>query len=227
MKNSLPKEYKKGYINFANCKIDLSMKPMIPRKETEFWVKKVIKNIRKNNTDFTFLDVFSGSGCIGTAILKNCPKTCKFGVLSDIDKGFIEQIKINLKLNKINLPKYKIVQSNIFDKIKSRLVPQKAGYNYIFTNPPYISLKNKHLIQESVLNHEPHKALFGGDDGLFFIRKFLKDARKYLKKDGKIYMEFDHFQKIELEKLLKELNYKNYRIYKDQFKKWRYVCIKK
>ena len=81
-------------------------------------------------------------------------------------------------------------------------------------------------MQNSVLNYEPHLALFGGKDGLFYIKKFLKDVRRYLKLNGEIYMEFDHLQKTDLERLLKKLNYTNYKIYKDQFKKYRYVCIK-
>ena len=81
------------------------------------------------------------------------------------------------------------------------------------------------MVQKSVLDYEPHLALFGGDNGLLYIRKFLKDARKYLKSGGEIYMEFDYLQKNDLEKLLKKLNYTDYRIYEDQFKKWRWVCI--
>ncbi|MCX6730148.1 MAG: hypothetical protein NT058_01470, partial [Candidatus Portnoybacteria bacterium] len=141
---------------------------------------------------------------------------------AEIDRNLIKQIKLNLKLNKIDTKRYKVVQSDIFKEF----APSSAGYNYIFANPPYIPLKNKHLVQPSVLNYEPHLALFGGEDGLLYIRKFLKDARKYLKPNGKIYMEFDCLQKNDLKKLLKELNYTNHKIYKDQFKKYRYVCIK-
>jgi release factor glutamine methyltransferase len=218
-----PIEYKKGYTNFANCKIDLSIKPMIPRKETEFWVKKVIQKLsRKTGSRFAgkidVLDIFAGSGCIGIAILKGLSRVCRVDFL-EIDKNFIKQIKINLKLNKINPRKYRVIQSDIFKNIK-------GGFDYIFANPPYIPLKNKHLVQRSVYNFEPHLALFGGEDGLLYIRKFLRNARKFLKKNGKIYMEFDYSQKMELENLLKKLNYKNFRFCKDQFKKWRYVCIK-
>lgn len=232
-----PVEYKKGYTNFAGCKIDLSMEPLIPRKETEFWAKKTIQKIKSQKSEIknpTILDIFAGSGCIGIAILKHIKNSRV--VFAEIDKKLIKQIKLNLELNKIDSKRYKVIQSDIFKQLAS----QKAGFDYIFANPPYISLKNKHLIQRSVLNFEPHKALFGGNDGLFFIRRFLKQARSYLKKErlpaaclpvgmggrGKIYMEFDHLQKTGLERLLKKLNYTNYKIYKDQLKKYRYVCIK-
>jgi release factor glutamine methyltransferase len=217
--DNYPIQYKRGYINFAKCKIDLSMRPMIPREETEFWVGKVMKNVRNagNVGNVKMLDVFAGSGCIGISILKYIKNSQ--AVFAEIDKNLIEQIKINLKVNNINRGRYKVIQSDIFTSLKDQ------RYDYIFANPPYISSKNKHLVQDSVYNHEPHLALFGGEDGLLYIRKFLKDARKYLKPNGNIYMEFDCLQKLELEKLLKELKYKNFKIHKDQFKNWRWVEI--
>lgn len=219
--DNAPREYKRGYTNFAKCRIDLSVRPMIPRKETEYWAEKAIQDINlsraKSREKINVLDVFAGSGCIGISILKHVKNSRV--VFAEIDKNLIKQIKLNLKINKIDPKRYKVIQSDIFKNTKGR-------YDYIFANPPYISLKNKHLVQGSVYDYEPHLALFGGEDGLLYIRKFLKDARKYLKPNGKIYMEFDCLQKRELERLLKELNYTNYKIYKDQFKKYRYVCIK-
>jgi release factor glutamine methyltransferase len=227
MNNDYPKEYKRGYTNFAGCEIDLSMRPMIPRKETEFWIKKVIKEINlsraKLEKNLQILDIFSGSGCIGIAVLKNCPGQCRRATFVEIDKNLIKQIKINLKLNNISPSRYKVVQSNIFRSLKDRIL--RAGFDYIFANPPYISLKNKHLVQKSVLDYEPHLALFGGEDGLLYIRKFLEGARECLKPNGKICMEFDWMERNGLEKLLKKLNYKNYKIYKDHEGRWRWICI--
>jgi release factor glutamine methyltransferase len=213
---AMPSEYKRGYVNFLGCKIDLSFRPMIPRKETVFWVKRVIKDICKKGENFTFLDVFSGSGCIGLAVLENCSKWAKMGVFSDVDERFVKQAKINLKLNRINPKKYRVIQSDIFKKVRGR-------FDYIFANPPYVGLDNRHLVQESVLDWEPLIAIFGGEDGLSYIRKFLKDAKKHLNKGGKIYLEFDHLRKTEIEKLLPQLGYKNFKFHKDQFRKWRWV----
>jgi len=217
-----PIEYKKGHTNFLGCKIDLSFKPMIPRKETAFWLKRAIKDICKKGKKFTFLDVFSGSGCIGLSVLKNCSKWAKMGVFSDIDERFVKQAKINLKLNKISPLKYKVIQSDVFSKLTTLKV---VNYDYIFANPPYVGLDNRHLVQESVLNWEPLTAIFGGEDGLLYIGKFLKDAIKHLNKNGKIYLEFDHLRKKETEKLLEQLKYKKFKFHKDQFNKWRWVEV--
>jgi release factor glutamine methyltransferase len=214
-----PIEYKRGFKGFLGCKIGLSQKPMIPRPETGFWLKRAIKTIKQGKKRVVCLDAFAGSGCVGIAVLKNCSDFCQRMDFIDIVKDFLKQIKINLDINKISPGKYKIIQSDIFENIK-------GGYDYVFANPPYIPLENKHLVQSSVLDYEPHSALFGGEDGLLYIGRFLKDARKHLKKGGKIYLEFDHLRKIETEELLKQLKYKNYKFHKDQFGKWRWVEVR-
>jgi len=218
-----PIEYKRGFKRFLGCKIDLSLKPMIPRPETEFWLKKAIKQIKSQKSkvkNLNILDIFAGSGCIGIAVLKHI-KNAKVD-FAEINKKFLKQIKINLKLNKISPKKYRLIHSDIFSKFTSF---KDVNYDYIFANPPYVGLNKRHLVQESVLDWEPLMAIFGGEDGLLYIRRFLKDAKKYLKKNGKIYLEFDHLRKRETEELLKQLKYKKFKFYKDQFKKWRWVVI--
>jgi release factor glutamine methyltransferase len=205
-----PLDYVIGFTEFLGCKIDLSKKTLIPRIETEYWVEKEITKIKNNSK---VLDIFSGSGCIGLAILKNV-KSAKV-VFVDKEKKAIDQIRINLKLNKI---KSTVVQSNVFSKVIGK-------YDYIFANPPYISKTKINKIQKSVLRYEPKLALFGGSDGFLYIIKFLKDAKKYLNDGGKIFMEFDCTQKKEIEKLFKKCKYSNYEFYKDQFNRWRWVEI--
>jgi len=103
--------------------------------------------------------------------------------------------------------------------------PAKTSKTFIFANPPYVAIKNKNLVQKSVLEYEPHAALFGGQDGLFYIRKFLRGAKKYLADRGRIFMEFSPEQKGEIEKILKKYNYKNFSFHKDQYGKWRWAMV--
>jgi len=204
-------------IKFLNCKIDLSKKVFKPRIETEYWVGKAIKDIRMFKcSNVRVLDVFAGTGCIGIAVLKNI-KNSQVDFVEN-SKEATEQIKINLKLNKIEQKRYEIFQSNLFEKLKKR------RYNFIFANPPYVALDRIKEVQKEVLEREPKEALFGGRDGMFWIKKFLKKAKKYLKKNGKIFMEFDPKQKVGIKKILKKEKLK-FQFKKDQFKKFRWLKI--
>ena len=221
MRIKLPKAYQKGFINFLNCKIDLSKRVLIPRTETMYWVKKAIKDIKKNNKEIEALDIFSGSGCIGIAILKKIPTLCYELDFADNDQRAINQIKINLKINDIPEKKYKVYKSSFFNKIP------KKKYDFIFANPPYVAKKRIDEVGKSVLRYEPQEALFSGEEGLEHIEEFLKKAKSFLKKDGCIYLEFDPQQKGRIEKILQKQNYNFFKFHKDQFKKYRFVKIKK
>ncbi len=221
MRIKLPKAYQKGFINFLNCKIDLSKRVLIPRIETMYWVKKAIKDIKKNNKEIEALDIFSGSGCIGVAILKKIPVLCHKLDFADKCQKAVNQIKINLKINNIPEEKYKVYKSSFFNKIP------KKKYDFIFANPPYVAKKRISEVGKSVLKYEPQEALFSGEDGLGHIKEFLKKAKSFLKKEGCIYLEFDPQQKGRIEKILQKQNYSFFKFHKDQFKKYRFVKIKK
>ncbi|MCK9583253.1 MAG: peptide chain release factor N(5)-glutamine methyltransferase [Endomicrobiales bacterium] len=203
-----PLEYVRGFTQFLGCKIDLSKRPLIPRPETEFWVKKAINYIKSNNHNHSrsrtivILDIFSGSGCIGLAILKHIKNAEVF--FADIEDRGVG---------------HKTIKSDVFSNIKNK-------FDFIFANPPYIPTKNKSLVQKSVLDFEPHKALFAKQDGLFYIRKFLKQAKNHLNYNGIIFMEFDFPQKEEIKKMSEKFGYKTCKFYKDQYGKYRWVVIK-
>ncbi len=240
LKAGEPVDYLIGFMEFLDCKIDLSKRPLIPRLETEYWTERAIDELKVIKlSSYKVLDMFSGSGCVGVAILKHC-KNSEL-VFSDSENNCIEQIKINCEINNITKNRYEIIQSDVFSDISGK-------FDYIFANPPYIAIKRKNKIQKSALKYEPNAALFGGEDGLFYIRKFLTDAKNFLNNNGKVYMEFDSIQKKEIEKLLnpvrsqspkgaadaslhqtsngvKKIDYKKYEFQKDQYGKWRYVVI--
>lgn len=225
MRNDFPVEYERGYTKFLNCKIDLKNRVFIPRIETEFWVKKAINEIQNAKSKrqnyrlkSKILDIFTGSGCIGIAILKNINNSLVDFV--DVDKGAIEQIIINLKLNKIPTRRYKICCSNLFEKIKSK-------YDVIFANPPYAALERIKEVQMSVLKYEPRRAIMGGKKGMYYIKIFLKQAKNFLKPKGIIYLEFDPQQKEDIKKIIEKEGYKKAYFFKDQFDKYRFAKVEK
>ncbi|MBU3964697.1 peptide chain release factor N(5)-glutamine methyltransferase [Patescibacteria group bacterium] len=216
LKKGEPLDYIIGFVEFLGVKIDLRKKPLIPRQETEFWTEGAIKEIKNEKKGLECLDLFSGSGAIGIAVLKHIPTAqVDFG---EINKDFLWQIRFNIQLNGFNKNRASIIETDIFKNITKQ-------YDYIFANPPYIAKERKAKAQKSVLKYEPKIALLAGKDGLLYIKKFLKQAKKYLKPDGKIYLEFDSFQKARISALLKEHGYQNFVFFKDQYNHWRYAEI--
>ncbi|MFA5071939.1 MAG: HemK family protein methyltransferase [Candidatus Pacearchaeota archaeon] len=210
----LPEEYKQGFKDFLGARIDLSKRPLIPRQETEYWVKAVIKEIKEGAE---CLDLFAGSGCIGISILKNVKDSfCDFGEKEDL---FLEQIKISLDLNGVNKERYSLIKTDVFSNIEKQ-------YDYILANPPYVAENRIDEVGEDVKMFEPAIALYGGNDGMEYIKIFLNEAINYLKDNGVIYLEFDPEQKEWIEEIIKD-KYSRFEFLKDQFNKYRFVKIEK
>ncbi len=220
LKSGTPLAYLIGNVEFLNCTIDLFYKPLIPRSETEFWVDEFIKKYKKARSCLDVLDIFSGSGCIGIAVLKNLQNT-KVD-FAEKNPQYIKQIQKNLKINSATSPGCcRVYESDVFENI-----PEKK-YDTILANPPYIAKKEKKNVQKTVLENEDHKALFTKDNGLYFIKKIITEGQKYLKPNGEIWIEFDPWQIPLIKNFLKEKGIQNYKFWIDQYGRKRTLIITK
>ncbi len=250
LKNGEPLAYVIGWVDFLGCKIDLSHRPLIPRPETEFWTEQAIKRIKarcettnaRECRELRILDVFAGSGCIGIAVLKHIPGAEVW--FTDNDPACLRQIRKNLELNPVRSKKSRISAdareserrtSNGMNRIPPRrckikhshiLKNVRMSFDYILADPPYIPSGRKSKLPLSVRKYEKPQALFGGRDGLFYIRRLLKEAKSRLKPGGELWLEFDSPQKRPIAHLAKKEGYRA-AFHKDQFKKSRYVILVK
>jgi len=126
-------------------------------REDSFLLEEQVKKYAKNKS---VLDIGSGSGIIAKATISSGAKSV---LATDVDKESIDHLR-KIGLNVIN--------SNLFDKVKGK-------FDLIVFNPPYLP-ENKKEDKASA------RATTGGKKGDEIILKFLKQAKQYLNKDGKI-----------------------------------------
>lgn len=216
IKEGEPVDFVIGWMPFLNCVIDLRYRPLIPRPETEYWTELAIKEIG-NRKDVKVLDIFSGSGAIGIAVLKNCKNArVDFG---EYEPDLVKQITFNIKLNKLEKRKSKVFKSDVFKNIKGK-------YNFILANPPYIPLARKKKVHPSAVKYEKPSSLWGGKDGLYFIKKFLAEAKEHLLPNGQIWMEYDAPEKSKIEKICKAEGYVAL-MRKDHYGRYRYLVARR
>ena len=72
--------------------------------------------------------------------------------------------------------------------------------------------------------HEPLQALDGTEDGLFFYRRIVEEAPKYLTKEGRLYFEIGHDQAKEVSELMEKAGFSDIRVVKDYAGLDRVVC---
>ena len=73
------------------------------------------------------------------------------------------------------------------DPSLSRLIGEAASV--LVSNPPYIPEAEKASMQAEVLQHEPHMALFAGEDHLFFYKVIADQAGRLLHAGGHVLVE--------------------------------------
>jgi len=214
-----PIAYVIGFSDFLDCRIDLSRRPLIPRSETEYWVGIMIERMQKESAGkpLRCLDIFSGSGCIGIALLKHLPNATVD--LADSEAFCLEQIAINLEKNAIAPERARVIKSDVFGSIHGR-------YDYIFANPPYIAEGRKDRVEKSVMRYEPSQALWGGEDGLRYIRTFLAETSRYLKPDGILAMEFDDTQQKTIAEYIAGETSLHAEFFKDQYGLFRWLVTR-
>ena len=85
----------------------------------------------------------------------------------------------------------------------------------IVSNPPYIETAVIDTLQEEVRLHDPYIALDGKEDGLYFYRRIISEAGKYLKPQGKLMFEIGCDQAGAVEELMKNAGYEQITVKKD------------
>ncbi|MBT3169129.1 MAG: peptide chain release factor N(5)-glutamine methyltransferase [Candidatus Cloacimonetes bacterium] len=195
-----PLQYILGETEFYDCKIKVNKYVLIPRPETEFLIEKIIL---ENPKIKQILDIGTGSGAIAIALAKFLPN-CQIDAI-DISINALEIAKNNAVKNNVNIT---FSHSNLFENANKR-------YNLIVSNPPYISKNNFIDLQPEITKFEPITALVAGENGLYFYRKILENAKKYLTDDGKIYFEIGHNQAKIIKNIATLNGFKNIEICRD------------
>ena len=205
IEKNVPLSHLVGFEYFYDRKFKVTKDVLSPRMETEELIYKVIeyiKSINKNN--IKILDLCTGSGIIGITLRKELGFKSVEVVASDISEEALKVAKENAIMNEAEV---KFIQSDIFENINEK-------FDIIVSNPPYIAYNDKITMEDNVLNYDPHLALFAEEDGMYFYREIVENAKEYLEEDGLVFFEIGYDQREKILKLANENRFKA-EVYKD------------
>jgi len=181
LKNSKPIQHIIGETSFYNLIFKVNSNVLIPRPETEELVDWIIKDHKGDSK--SILDIGTGSACIAIALSKNLKKSKVFAL--DISEKALDIARENSKLNHVDITFLKFDILNEGHMLKDK-------FDIIVSNPPYITEKEKKLMQKNVLNYEPELALFVPDeDPLRFYKAIINFAQNHLNPNGEVYFEIN------------------------------------
>jgi release factor glutamine methyltransferase len=201
-KSGMPYQYIVGEKHFMGLIFNVSPSVLIPRNDTEILVEEVLKRLKSGDT---VLDIGTGSGAIAVSIAKY--KDVKVYAV-DISDGALKVAKENADINGVS-DKVIFIKSDLFSSI-----PDDIRYDLIVSNPPYIRSNEINELQEEV-KREPKIALDGGEDGLTFYRRIVKDSVNYIKFGGIIAFEVGFDQAWDVKDILVDGGYSDIEVVKD------------
>lgn len=204
----IPLQHITGEQEFMGYPFCVNEHVLIPRQDTEILVEEAIQVMRPK---MKALDMCTGSGCIVLSILKMCREkyymTDLQGIGADVSEEALKVARENGR--RLGVP-VTWIQSDLFAKI-----PEEEKYDVIVSNPPYIETAVIDTLQEEVRLHDPYIALDGKEDGLYFYRRIISEAGKYLKTQGKLMFEIGCDQAEAVEELMKNAGYEQITVKKD------------
>jgi release factor glutamine methyltransferase len=201
----VPVSYLTGHKEFMSLDFIINENVLIPRPETEILVETVCK---MGKPESLVLDVGTGSGAIGISLAKY-NKDWQI-LATDVSFEALMVAKTNAGINGV-IDRIKFFQMNLFDALSTG-----CNFDWIVSNPPYISTEELPRLSAEVSEYEPKLALDGGPDGLEIIRKILLEAYKLLKPDGKLAIEMGYGQSEIIQIIAHEIGkYSDFSIIKD------------
>lgn len=181
--NGAPVAYITGKKEFMGLEFAVTPDVLIPRPDTEILVEAVMNRLRGiENPDV--LDIGTGSGAIFVSLLAKVPNAA--GIAVDISAAA-------LTVAAANGARY--LQGRRMDFRQGDLFSAVEGYRFdgIVSNPPYIPDGDISSLAAEV-RREPRLALAGGEDGLDFYRRIVKESPGYVKPGGFVALEVGVYQ---------------------------------
>ena len=170
--NGRPIQYIKGMETFFGRDFKVNEDVLIPRYETEELVENILYRIDDyfpGYKNITLCDVGTGSGAIAISLALEEPKLKVYATdISDLALTVARENADNLKAN---------VEFLAGDMLQP-LIEKNLKVDIFVSNPPYIPQEQE--IEAVVKDNEPHVALFGGNDGLYFYRKIFEGVNELL-----------------------------------------------
>jgi release factor glutamine methyltransferase len=176
-----------GFEWFYGYRFTVNEDVLIPRPETEELVANILAAYDEHfssQNNVTAVDIGTGSGAIAISLKKEEPNLHMMA--TDISEQAVAVAKKNADDHAA------IVNFMVGDMLQP-LIERDLKVDILISNPPYIPREEE--MEHSVVDYEPHVALFGGEDGLKFYRIIFENASKVLKERAMMAFEMGYNQK--------------------------------
>lgn len=181
-RNGDPVAYLTGHREFWSLDIRVSPATLIPRTETELLVERALALLPPDRAA-RVVELGTGSGAIALAIASERPRARI--AATDVSSEALAIARANA--DRLGLRHIEFRQGSWLEPLAGE------RFDLIVSNPPYVALDDRHLL-EGDLRFEPRHALVAGRDGLDAVRHIVLHASGHLEPDAVLLLEHGHDQ---------------------------------
>ena len=214
-----PLQHVLGYADFCGNHFGVNASVLIPRPETEWLVDEGerLMNGASNaapSAPKRILDIGTGSGCIAISLKLRLGEA--YVEAWDISEEALRTAESNAKALKAEVAFCK--------RDALRAEESIAPWDLIVSNPPYICDSERADMDDNVLLHEPHTALFvPDDDPLRFYRAIARYALRSLNNGGSLLFECNTRYAEATGEMMREMGFEDVTVNDDCFGLPRFV----
>jgi release factor glutamine methyltransferase len=179
-----PVAYILGSKEFYGRPFEVGPGVFIPRPETELLVQLALEAMPRRK-GLRALDLCAGSGAVGVSIAAERP---------EVEVDLVELSPQAAEFTGRNARKHAPGRARVLQGDLYTALPHRERYNVIVANCPYIPTQDGRELAPEILQHEPHLALFGGDDGLAVVRSVIAGLADRIEPGGLFATEIDPAQ---------------------------------
>lgn len=172
-----PLQHLTGTAAFRHVELVVGPGTFVPRPETELlagWAIEAAAQVqREQSRPPVVVDLCTGSGAIARAVVDEVPGAAVHAV--ELDEGAFAWAQRNLEGTGVDLRQGDM--GTAFDDLL-------GDVDVVVCNPPYIPLEAWESVVVEARDHDPHLALFSGQDGLDAMRVLERRAAVLLRPGG-------------------------------------------
>jgi release factor glutamine methyltransferase len=194
-----PVAYLVGRREFYSLDFEVNPDVLIPRPETELLVVALLDHVKKRPASEAIIqiaDVGTGSGILAVCAAKYVPRAHVTAI--DISPAALAVARRNAERHGV-ADRITFVEGNILSN-----EPPEPRFDFIVSNPPYVSTAEMEQLDRDVREHEPELALRAGEKGTDVIAPLIEQAAARLKPNGILLIELSPMIAGEVERLLQQ-----------------------
>lgn len=198
-----PLQYIIGSTSFYGYDILCDSRALIPRPETEQLI--TLAEAEGGESPSAILELGTGTGAIAITLAHLFPEA--------------QITAVDLSADALALASKNVEAHGLSDRVRLKQSDWYAavdpGFDWIISNPPYLTEAELQSAEPELQQFEPSSALVAGADGMADIRRIIHAAPQYLNASGHIFLETGIAQRSLIEAAAKDAGFTEFAAHQD------------